>query len=101
MSIIFIFCIHIEIWLLLELMLKKQIYTKGMKRFIIQQCKIAISFISEELPYITFPLHTVLVLRPAAYGCSVEQMTFNIDCVNTHRPKPEVSETHTCHLALN
>ncbi|XP_014664377.1 PREDICTED: 6-phosphofructo-2-kinase/fructose-2,6-bisphosphatase-like isoform X2 [Priapulus caudatus] len=42
----------------------------------------------DELPYLTCPLHTVLKLTPTAMGCIVEQITFNIGCANTHRPKP-------------
>ncbi|XP_063608502.1 6-phosphofructo-2-kinase/fructose-2,6-bisphosphatase-like isoform X3 [Penaeus indicus] len=45
---------------------------------------------SDELAYIEVPLHTVIKLTPVAYGCEVEYISLNVECVNTHRPRPEV-----------
>ena len=44
----------------------------------------------DDLPYLEIPMHTVMKLEPRAYGCHLEQVKLNVDCVNTHRPKPEV-----------
>uniref|UniRef100_A0A3P9A880 6-phosphofructo-2-kinase domain-containing protein n=1 Tax=Esox lucius TaxID=8010 RepID=A0A3P9A880_ESOLU len=46
---------------------------------------------AEELPYLKCPLHTVLKLTPVAYGCKVESVCLNVEAVNTHRDKPDVS----------
>lgn len=43
---------------------------------------------SAEIPYLYFPLHTLLKLTPTAYGCEIETFYFGIDAVNTHRSKP-------------
>lgn len=43
---------------------------------------------SEELPYLKCPLHTVMKLKPVAYGCVVETVPLNVPAVDTHRPKP-------------
>ena len=53
-------------------------------------CKTVSCVAAEELPYLEVPLHTVFKLTPRAYGCDVEKITFGIDAVNTHRPKPQV-----------
>jgi len=45
---------------------------------------------SDELPYIRVPLHTVIKLTPVAYGCRSEQIRFDIEAVDTHRPRPSV-----------
>lgn len=47
------------------------------------------------MPYLKCPLHTVLKLTPVAYGCKVESISLNVEAVNTHRDRPEVS----CHPA--
>ncbi|KAF3860931.1 hypothetical protein F7725_001186, partial [Dissostichus mawsoni] len=44
--------------------------------------------VSDELPYLKCPLHTVLKLTPVAYGCKVESVFLNVEAVNTHRDKP-------------
>ncbi|XP_014258667.1 6-phosphofructo-2-kinase/fructose-2,6-bisphosphatase-like isoform X2 [Cimex lectularius] len=44
---------------------------------------------SEELPYLHVPLHTLIKLTPVAYGCKVEHIPFDIEAVDTHRPKPK------------
>lgn len=55
---------------------------------------------SDELPYLKVPLHTVIKLRPVAYGCVVDYIPLNIAAVDTHRPRPvkeylqSVEETH-------
>uniref|UniRef100_A0A803Y755 6-phosphofructo-2-kinase domain-containing protein n=1 Tax=Meleagris gallopavo TaxID=9103 RepID=A0A803Y755_MELGA len=46
---------------------------------------------ADEMPYLKCPLHTVLKLTPVAYGCRVESISLNIEAVNTHRERPEVS----------
>jgi len=46
---------------------------------------------SDELPYIQVPLHTVVKLSPVAYGCKAEFISFNIPAADTYRPKPAVS----------
>ena len=50
--------------------------------------------ITENLPYLRVPLHTVIKLTPIAYGCLVEQIPLHIEAVDTHRPKPEVPRLH-------
>lgn len=47
-------------------------------------------YITDDLPYLKVPLHTVIKLTPVAYGCKVEHITLPVDAVDTHRPKPEV-----------
>ena len=46
--------------------------------------------LSDELPYIRVPLHTIIKLTPVAYGCRSEQIKFDIEAVDTHRPRPKV-----------
>jgi len=46
--------------------------------------------LSEELPYIQVPLHTVVKLSPVAYGCIAEFISLHIPAVDTYRPKPAV-----------
>ena len=48
--------------------------------------------VSDELPYLKVPLHTIMKLTPVAYGCLVEQISLNVDAVDTHRPRPPVSQ---------
>jgi len=45
---------------------------------------------SDELPYIQVPLHTVVKLSPVAYGCIAEFISLDIPAVDTYRPKPPV-----------
>jgi len=49
--------------------------------------------VSDELPYIQLPLHTVVKLSPVAYGCIAEFISLDIPAVDTHRPKPPVRVT--------
>lgn len=42
----------------------------------------------EELPYLKVPLHSVIKLTPVAYGCNMEVIKFDVDAVDTHRPRP-------------
>ena len=44
----------------------------------------------DELPWQEVPLHSVIKLSPKAYGCQMELVQFNVPCVSTHRPKPEI-----------
>lgn len=46
---------------------------------------------ADEMPYLKCPLHTVLKLTPVAYGCKVESISLNVEAVNTHRDRPEVT----------
>ena len=55
-------------------------------------------YISEDLPYLKVPLHTVIKLTPVAYGCRVEFVNLNIPAVNTHRERPVVSNNRSIHL---
>lgn len=41
-----------------------------------------------DLPYLKIPLHTVIKLKIADTGISMEQYKLPVDCVDTHRPKP-------------
>jgi len=43
-----------------------------------------------ELPYLSVPLHTIIKLKPTAYGCEVDYVKVPIDAVNTYRGKPKV-----------
>ncbi|PAA66830.1 hypothetical protein BOX15_Mlig023078g1 [Macrostomum lignano] len=45
----------------------------------------------DELPYVKVPLHTIIRLTPAPYGCRVDHFDLDVPCVNTHRDKPEES----------
>src|SRR6218665_420755 len=49
--------------------------------------------LTDELPYLEVPLHTVIKLAPVAYGCKMELIPLNVRAVNTQRPKPAVSFT--------
>jgi len=51
---------------------------------------LSVHVVTDELPYIRVPLHTVIKLTPVAYGCRSEHIKFNIDAVDTHRPRPPV-----------
>lgn len=46
-----------------------------------------------ELPYVYTPLHTVMKLsiKPATGDSHLELIPLSIECVNTHRAKPEVT----------
>lgn len=46
--------------------------------------------VTEDLPYLEVPLHTIIKLTPVAYGCKVEHIKLPIEAVDTHRPKPQV-----------
>uniref|UniRef100_A0A0V0G8D4 Putative fructose-6-phosphate n=1 Tax=Triatoma dimidiata TaxID=72491 RepID=A0A0V0G8D4_TRIDM len=48
---------------------------------------------ADELPYLRVPLHTIIKLTPVAYGCKMEEISFPIDAVDTHRPKPKIPGT--------
>jgi broad specificity phosphatase PhoE len=50
----------------------------------------------KELPYIHTPLHTVMRLsfKPADGGCHLDLIPLSIECVETHRAKPEVHYFH-------
>uniref|UniRef100_A0A667WPM7 6-phosphofructo-2-kinase/fructose-2,6-biphosphatase 3 n=1 Tax=Myripristis murdjan TaxID=586833 RepID=A0A667WPM7_9TELE len=50
---------------------------------------------ADEMPYLKCPLHTVLKLTPVAYGCKVESIYLNVEAVNTHRDRPEVTHRLT------
>ena len=41
----------------------------------------------EELPYVEVPLHTLMKLTFKAYGCEIELIPFDIEAVDTHRPR--------------
>lgn len=55
--------------------------------------KLHVYFVTDRLPYLKCPLHTVLKLTPVAYGCDVEKYPLDIKAVDTHRPKPGVSSS--------
>lgn len=46
----------------------------------------------DELPYLKVPLHTVIKLTTHAYGCKVDEIPLKVEAVNTHRPRPQVSD---------
>uniref|UniRef100_A0A674IHD2 6-phosphofructo-2-kinase/fructose-2,6-bisphosphatase 2 n=1 Tax=Terrapene triunguis TaxID=2587831 RepID=A0A674IHD2_9SAUR len=54
-------------------------------------CLTSPCLVSDELPYLKCPLHTIFKLTPVAYGCKVETITLNVEAVNTHRDKPSGS----------
>ena len=39
------------------------------------------------MPYVKIPLHTLIKLSPAAYGCEDTLIEFDIPAVDTHRPR--------------
>ena len=46
----------------------------------------------EELPYFHTPLHTVMrIAVSTADGCRLDMIPLSIDCVDTHRAKPQVT----------
>ena len=49
---------------------------------------------TDSLPYLEVPLHTIIKLTPVAYGCKVERISLNIEAINTHRPRPQVSASN-------
>lgn len=53
-------------------------------------CELISLRVSEELPYLRVPLHTVIKLTPVAYGCEMEQFQLPVAAVDTHREKPKV-----------
>jgi len=55
---------------------------------------LCVSVLSEELPYIKVPLHTIVKLSPVAYGCNAEFISLGIPAVDTYRPKPPVWLTY-------
>jgi len=44
---------------------------------------------ADELPYLQVPLHSVIKLKPQAYGCDIEEIKLNVDAVSTHRDRPK------------
>jgi len=42
-----------------------------------------------DLPYLKIPLHTLIKLRIDTNGISIEYLRLNVECVDTHRPKPD------------
>jgi len=54
--------------------------------------------VSDALPYIRVPLHTVFKLTPVAYGCRSDQIKFNIEAADTYRPRPPVCLVVCCIL---
>lgn len=56
----------------------------------------------QELPYIHTPLHTVmkLLLKPSNGGCHLELIPLSIECVETHRAKPEVCNFFLYHKLM-
>ena len=49
-----------------------------------------LSLSPEELPYLHVPLHTIIKLKPTAYGCEVDYVKVPIEAVDTHRSRPKV-----------
>jgi 6-phosphofructo-2-kinase / fructose-2,6-biphosphatase 1 len=49
---------------------------------------------SEELPYISVPLHTVFKLTPGGHGYKMEEIQLSIDAVSTYRGKPADTSIH-------
>lgn len=47
----------------------------------------------EQLPYVVIPLHTILELRPMAYGCEVIEHPIGIPAVNTHRERISIQSS--------
>lgn len=45
---------------------------------------------SAELPYIHAPLHTIIRLSFTAGDCQMDFIPLDVECVDTHRKKPEV-----------
>ncbi|XP_043233080.1 6-phosphofructo-2-kinase/fructose-2,6-bisphosphatase-like isoform X3 [Amphibalanus amphitrite] len=52
---------------------------------------------AEELPYLHVPLHTIIKLKPTAYGCEVDYVKVPIDAVDTHRSRPKVPGSLSAH----
>lgn len=44
---------------------------------------------AHDLPYVKIPLHTIIELRPRAYGCDVIYHDIGIPAVDTQRDKPK------------
>jgi len=48
------------------------------------------TYLTEELPYINVPLHTIIKLTLSGYKCKMEVIKLNIECVDTYRMQPKV-----------
>lgn len=46
--------------------------------------------LTEELPYINVPLHTIIKLTTYGYKYKMEIIKLNVECVDTFRQKPQV-----------
>lgn len=51
----------------------------------ILMCHLFLSFSTVETPNIKTPLHTIIKLCPAAYGCRVEEIIFPIQGVDNEK----------------
>lgn len=58
--------------------------------YFFKSCDACLFVLSEDLPYIKVPLHTVVKLSPVAYGCKAELIFLDVPAVDTYRPKPPV-----------
>lgn len=47
--------------------------------------------ITEEVPYINVPLHSLLVVRSIGYEFTIETVPLQVECVDTYRIRPKVS----------
>ena len=41
----------------------------------------------KDMPYVNIPLHTLIKLKPVAYGCDDSFIKFDVEAVDTHRPR--------------
>ncbi|KAL7667877.1 hypothetical protein ACOME3_008604 [Neoechinorhynchus agilis] len=56
----------------------------------------------ELTPYIPVPLHTVVRISPGSYGVTYEEIALGVDCVDTHRPRPQnLNASRTIEEALS
>lgn len=65
----------------------------------ISRCILAyfLNYDTDELPYIDFPLHTVIKLTTLAYGCAEERVDFGVDAVSTYIPRPQAAPPLSSH----
>lgn len=47
--------------------------------------------ISDELPYLDVPLHTIMKMTTDGNDCTLDLIRLPVDCVDTYRQRPKVS----------
>jgi len=56
--------------------------------------------VSEELPYLDVPLHTIMKMTTDGNNCTLDLIRLPIDCVDTYRQRPKVKILSACWTEL-